>query len=61
MFEVSPVPVYAMEDELISFDCISGESAPYPEVFWEKDGQRFNGGDQYVATYGGFSQGSLAM
>ena len=61
MFEVSPVPVYATEDELISFDCITGESAPYPDVYWEKDGQPFNGGNQYVATYGGYATDSLSM
>lgn len=61
MFEVSPVPVYAMEDELITFDCISGESAPYPEVYWERDSERFNGGEQYIATYGGYGQESLSM
>lgn len=61
MFEVSPTPVNALEDEIVSFDCITGESAPRPEIFWERNGARFVGGEQYSATYGGYSESSLII
>ncbi|KAL4218915.1 hypothetical protein ACF0H5_021503 [Mactra antiquata] len=59
MFEVSPVPVYALEGEIVSFDCITGESAPPPDVYWERNGEEFLGGEQHIATYGGHQKGSL--
>lgn len=59
MFEVNPTPVRAIEGETVSFDCITGQSAPDPEIFWERNGERFTGGDQHNATYGGYSFNSL--
>ena len=59
MFEVNPDPVNALEEETVSFDCITGESAPPPMVFWERNGEPFYGGSQYNATYGG--DGSLSI
>ncbi|XP_052221507.1 cell adhesion molecule DSCAM-like isoform X2 [Dreissena polymorpha] len=61
MFEVSPVPAYVIEDDMVSFDCITGESSPAPRVFWEKDGEVFTGGEQYAATYGGYPADSLVI
>ncbi|XP_052790482.1 cell adhesion molecule DSCAM-like [Mya arenaria] len=61
MFEVSPVPVYAIEDEIVSFDCITGESAPPPHIYWERNGELYTGGEQYSATYGGYSPNSLVI
>ena len=59
MFEVSPTSVFALEDDTVSFDCITGESAPPPEIFWEKDGKPFYGGSQFNASYGGHNFNSL--
>ncbi|XP_053381258.1 hemicentin-1-like isoform X2 [Mercenaria mercenaria] len=61
MFEVSPTPVNVLEDEVVSFDCITGQSAPAPEIYWERDGEVFTGGEQYSATYGGYSKQSLII
>ncbi|KAK3589280.1 hypothetical protein CHS0354_008343 [Potamilus streckersoni] len=59
MFLVSPASVYVNEDDIISFNCITGESAPPAELFWEWNGQPFQGGEQYNTTYGGSGDNSL--
>ena len=59
MFEVNPEPVTALEEETVSFDCITGESAPTPIIYWERNGEPFHSGSQYNATYGG--HGSLSL
>lgn len=59
MFEVNPVPVTALEDETVSFDCITGESSPPPVIYWERNGEPFYDGSQYNATYGG--HGTLSL
>ena len=59
MFEVNPDPVTTFEDKPVSFACVTGESAPPPVIFWERNGEPFYGGYQDNATYGG--DGSLSI
>ena len=59
MFEVSPTDVFAVEGTAVSFDCVTGESAPPPVIFWERNDEPYYGGEQYSATYGGYASDSL--
>ena len=61
MFEVSPRSVSPTEGDIVSFDCITGESAPPPRVYWEREGAVFTEGEQYVATYGSHPPDSLVV
>jgi hypothetical protein len=41
----------ATEGDTITLDCVTGESSPPPEIFWEKSAAVFRGGSQYNATF----------
>ncbi|XP_041368525.1 Down syndrome cell adhesion molecule homolog [Gigantopelta aegis] len=60
-FLVHPQSVRTAEKDVVTFECVSGESAPYPDVFWELNGVRFKGGNQSRTTYGDYDETGLRI
>lgn len=50
-FLINPIGVSVTEGDTITLDCVTGESSPPPQIYWEKDAVPFKGGSQYNATY----------
>ncbi|CAC5391000.1 unnamed protein product [Mytilus coruscus] len=54
-FVTNPSQVTVTEGEVAILECVTGESAPPPKVYWEKDGQPVTSGSQYKARFGSHS------
>eukprot|EP00105_Crassostrea_gigas_P005181 XP_011418682.1 PREDICTED: protein sidekick-1 isoform X2 [Crassostrea gigas] len=50
-FLIDPIGKSVTEGDTITLDCVTGESSPPPDIFWEKDSVPFTGGSQYNATF----------
>lgn len=50
-FLIDPIGKSVTEGDTITLDCVTGESSPPPDIFWEKDYVPFTGGSQYNATF----------
>nr|XP_022322764.1 hemicentin-1-like [Crassostrea virginica] len=50
-FLINPIGVSVTEGDTITLNCVTGESSPPPQIYWEKDAVPFKGGSQYNATY----------
>ncbi len=51
-FLFHPEPLVLYESNMTVLDCVTGYSAPSPQVHWEKDGERVLYGVQEVAQFG---------
>ncbi|XP_071097699.1 contactin-5-like [Haliotis cracherodii] len=59
-FQLSPVSVRVEVNASVTFECITGSSAPYPKVYWDLNGQEFRGGEQVTASYGDYDATGLS-
>lgn len=51
-FVNNPSQVTVTEGETTILECVTGESAPPPQVYWEKDGQPVTSGSEFKARFG---------
>ncbi|XP_063423731.1 cell adhesion molecule DSCAM-like [Mytilus trossulus] len=51
-FVTNPSQVTVTEGDTAILECVTGESAPPPQVYWEKDGQPVTSGSQFKARFG---------
>ena len=51
-FVTSPSSISVTEGSVATLECLTGESAPPPEIRWEKDGLPVKTGTQYSARFG---------
>ncbi|KAJ8300040.1 hypothetical protein KUTeg_021559 [Tegillarca granosa] len=50
-FQTNPLPVNLIEGDNSSLECITGESSPPAEIYWERNGEIFLGGTQINSTF----------
>ncbi|XP_046547800.1 protein sidekick-2-like isoform X2 [Haliotis rubra] len=59
-FQLSPASVRVEVNTSVTFECITGSSAPYPRVYWDLNGKEFLGGEQITASYGDYDATGLS-
>lgn len=50
-FQTNPLPVNLMEGDNSSLECITGESSPPAQIYWERNSEIFTGGTQINSTF----------